>query len=115
MLDGHLLAEGTEFGPCCHGARVGDRGDRTRPPTADTPESSPIGHSCTTGSLHNRVTPAGATPAVDEDAPAPATKPAVINEFDDEEPAVATAPVAAKASTDKAQDILAMIRSRQKA
>ena len=59
--------------------------------------------------------PAGATPAVDEDAPAPATKPAVINEFDDEEPAVATAPVAAKASTDKAQDILAMIRSRQKA
>jgi hypothetical protein len=61
--------------------------------------------------------PAGATPAVDEDAPAPAVKPApaVISEFDDEEPAVATAPVAAKASTDKAQDILAMIRSRQKA
>ena len=61
--------------------------------------------------------PAGATPAVDEDAPAPAAKPApaVISEFDDEEPAVATAPVAAKASTDKAQDILAMIRSRQKA
>jgi hypothetical protein len=63
--------------------------------------------------------PAGAAPAVDEDAPAsaPAAKPApaVISEFDDEEPAVATAPVAAKASTDKAQDILAMIRSRQKA
>ena len=61
--------------------------------------------------------PAGATPAVDEDAPAPAAKPApaVISEFDDEEPAVATTPVAAKASTDKAQDILAMIRSRQKA
>jgi hypothetical protein len=61
--------------------------------------------------------PAGATPAVDEDAPAPAVNPApaVISEFDDEEPAVATAPVAAKASTDKAQDILAMIRSRQKA
>jgi hypothetical protein len=60
--------------------------------------------------------PAGATPAVDEDTPAPAVKPApaVISEFDDEEPAVATAPVAAKASTDKAQDILAMIRSRQK-
>ena len=60
--------------------------------------------------------PAGTTPAVDEDAPAPAAKPApaVISEFDDEEPAVATAPVAAKASTDKAQDILAMIRSRQK-
>ena len=61
--------------------------------------------------------PAGATLAVDEDAPAPVAKPApaVISEFDDEEPAVATAPVAAKASTDKAQDILAMIRSRQKA
>jgi hypothetical protein len=61
--------------------------------------------------------PAGATPAVDEDAPAPVAKPApaVTSEFDDEEPAVATAPVAAKASTDKAQDILAMIRSRQKA
>ena len=61
--------------------------------------------------------PAGAAPAVDEDAPAPAAKPApaVTSDFDDEEPAVATAPVAAKASTDKAQDILAMIRSRQKA
>jgi hypothetical protein len=63
--------------------------------------------------------PAGATPAVDtdEDAPAPSAKsaPVVISEFDDEEPAVATAPVTAKASTDKAQDILAMIRSRQKA
>jgi hypothetical protein len=61
--------------------------------------------------------PAGATPAVDEDTPAPAAKstPAVTSEFDDEDPAVATAPVAAKASTDKAQDILAMIRSRQKA
>jgi hypothetical protein len=63
--------------------------------------------------------PAGAAPAVDtdEDAPAPVAKPApaVTSDFDDEEPAVATAPVAAKASTDKAQDILAMIRSRQKA
>jgi hypothetical protein len=61
--------------------------------------------------------PAGTAPAVDEDAPAPVAKPApvVTSEFDDEEPAVATAPVAAKASTDKAQDILAMIRSRQKA
>jgi hypothetical protein len=63
--------------------------------------------------------PAGAAPAVevDEDAPAPVAKPAPVatSEFDDEEPAVATAPVAAKASTDKAQDILAMIRSRQKA
>jgi hypothetical protein len=53
----------------------------------------------------------------DEDAPAPVAKPAPVatSNFDDDEPAVATAPVAAKASTDKAQDILAMIRSRQKA
>jgi hypothetical protein len=62
--------------------------------------------------------PAGlAAPVVDEDVPAPAVaKPAPVatSDFDDEEPAVATAPVAAKASTDKAQDILAMIRSRQK-
>jgi hypothetical protein len=65
--------------------------------------------------------PAGSAttaPAVDEDAPAPAAKsaPAVSSDFDDEEPPVATAPVEAKpASSDKAQDILAMIRARQKA
>ena len=52
-------------------------------------------------------------------APAPATTTPVPNvassDFDDEEPAVATAPVEAKpASSDKAQDILAMIRARQK-
>jgi hypothetical protein len=41
--------------------------------------------------------------------------PAASNDFDDEEPPVATAPVEAKPSTDKAQDILAMIRARQKA
>jgi hypothetical protein len=55
--------------------------------------------------------------AVDEDAPAPAAKsaPAVSSDFDDE-PTVASAPVEAKpASSDKAQDILAMIRARQKA
>ena len=41
---------------------------------------------------------------------------ATSSDFDDEEPAVATAPVEAKpASSDKAQDILAMIRARQKA
>jgi hypothetical protein len=59
---------------------------------------------------------------VDEDAPAstPATKPApaVASSFDDEDdapaPAVASAPVEAKPSTQKAEDILAMIRSRQK-
>jgi hypothetical protein len=59
-------------------------------------------------------TPAPATADVDEDVPA--TKPApVASSFDEDEPAVATAPVAAKPSTDKAQDILAMIRARQKA
>ena len=46
-------------------------------------------------------------------------KPAPVvasSDFDDEEPTAATAPVAAKpASSDKAQDILAMIRARQKA
>jgi hypothetical protein len=56
----------------------------------------------------------------DEDAPAPATKPApaVSSSFDDEDdapaPAVASATVEAKPSTQKAEDILAMIRARQK-
>ena len=64
--------------------------------------------------------PAGVTPATvdghgDVHVATVSPAPAVISDFDDEEPAVATAPVAAKASTDKAQDILAMIRSRQKA
>ena len=63
---------------------------------------------------------APATPvAVDEDAPAPAVKaaPAVSSSFDDEDDtlAVASAPVEAKPSTQKAEDILAMIRARQKA
>jgi hypothetical protein len=55
----------------------------------------------------------------DEDAPAPAAKaaPAPVSSFDDEDdaPAVASAPVEAKAGTQKAEDILAMIRARQKA
>lgn len=57
---------------------------------------------------------------VDEDTPAPAAKPApaVSSSFDDEDdapaPAVASAPVEAKPSTQKAEDILAMIRARQK-
>ena len=64
--------------------------------------------------------PAGSTPAASEDTSAPMTKaaPAPVREFDDEEPAVASAPVATSspaASSDKAQDILAMIRARQKA
>ena len=60
----------------------------------------------------------GATHA-DEDAPAPVTKPtpAVSSSFDDEDDApasaIASAPVEAKPSTQKAEDILAMIRSRQ--
>jgi hypothetical protein len=65
--------------------------------------------------------PAGtATPAADvsEDAPSAvaAPAPAVSSDFDDEEPAVASAPVEAKpAASGNAQDILAMIRARQKA
>jgi hypothetical protein len=57
---------------------------------------------------------------VDEDTPAPAAKatPAASSSFDDEDdapaPAVASAPVEAKPSTQKAEDILAMIRARQK-
>jgi hypothetical protein len=56
--------------------------------------------------------------AVDEDAPAAVVKPApaVASSFDDEDdaPATASAPVEAKAGTQKAEDILAMIRARQK-
>jgi hypothetical protein len=62
--------------------------------------------------------PGGSVAAhVDEDAPAPAAKPApaVASSFDeDDAPAVASAPVEAKPSTQKAEDILAMIRARQK-
>jgi hypothetical protein len=54
----------------------------------------------------------------DEDAPAPVAKaaPAPVSSFDDEDdtPAVTSAPVEAKAGTQKAEDILAMIRARQK-
>jgi hypothetical protein len=63
--------------------------------------------------------PAGSASAqVDEDAPTPAAKatPASASSFDDEDdaPATASAPVEAKAGTQKAEDILAMIRARQK-
>ena len=57
--------------------------------------------------------PAGAST---ESAPAAVDTPvatSAASEFDDE-PVVASAPVEAKPSTDKAQDILAMIRARQK-
>jgi len=63
--------------------------------------------------------PAGsaATVSADEDTPAVAAAPApvVASDFDDEESATASAPVAAKPATQKAEDILAMIRARQKA
>ena len=62
--------------------------------------------------------PAGSAPAAEETASAPAVAsapaPAASSDFDDEEPAVASAPVEAKPSTQKAEDILAMIRARQK-
>jgi hypothetical protein len=61
---------------------------------------------------------ASGTAHSDEDAPAPVAKPAPVatSSFDDEDdaPAPASAPVEAKPSTQKAEDILAMIRSRQK-
>jgi len=66
--------------------------------------------------------PAGSSAPAAESAPAPtatataAPAPTASSDFDDDEPAVASAPVVAKpASSDKAQDILAMIRARQKA
>ena len=63
--------------------------------------------------------PAGGsgTAHADENVPAPAVQsaPVVASSFDDEDdaPAVASAPVAAKPATQKAEDILAMIRARQ--
>jgi hypothetical protein len=62
--------------------------------------------------------PAGSALAAESAPVATATTPAptASSDFDDEEPPVATVPVEAKpASSDKAQDILAMIRARQKA
>jgi hypothetical protein len=65
--------------------------------------------------------PAGGTTtaaSVDEDAPAPAAKPALkvaapASDFDEDDAPAATAPVAKPAATGKAEDILAMIRARQ--
>ena len=60
--------------------------------------------------------PAGGSSASATES-APASTPAPVaesNGFDDEEPPVASAPVEAKPSTQKAEDILAMIRARQK-
>ena len=63
--------------------------------------------------------PGGSNASADEDTPAPAVKPAsaATSSFDEDDapaPAVASAPVEAKPSTQKAEDILAMIRARQK-
>jgi hypothetical protein len=59
--------------------------------------------------------PAGSSAPVAESAPAATeSAPATSSDFDDEEPPVATAPVAAAPATQKAEDILAMIRARQK-
>jgi hypothetical protein len=58
----------------------------------------------------------GSASAAEEAAPAPATKSAPVStsSFDDEDDAPsATAPVQAKPGTQKAEDILAMIRARQ--
>jgi hypothetical protein len=87
-------------------------------------EASVDGQSYDTERWGQYFRPAGVTAsagavAVDEDtpAPAPAARPAPVaaSSFDDEdEPATASAPVAAKPTTQKAEDILAMIRSRQK-
>jgi len=62
--------------------------------------------------------PAGSSaPVTTESAPAPQATAPAVSDFDDEEAAVASAPVATPASGEpkqNAQDILAMIRSRQK-
>jgi hypothetical protein len=61
--------------------------------------------------------PTGGTAHADEDAPASKPAPAAVSTFDEDDapaPAVASAPVEAKAGTQKAEDILAMIRARQK-
>jgi len=57
-----------------------------------------------------------AAPAIDEDTPVPVAKPTpVASSFDDEDDVPApTAPVAAAKPAQKAEDILALIRARQK-
>jgi len=60
--------------------------------------------------------PAGSSESAPASAPAPKAVPAAVSDFEDDEPPVATAPVtapAAAAPTQKAEDILAMIRARQ--
>jgi len=60
--------------------------------------------------------PAGTTESAPASVSAPKAAPAPVSDFDEDEPPVATAPVAAPtaaAPTQKAEDILAMIRARQ--
>jgi hypothetical protein len=60
--------------------------------------------------------PAGSSESAPASVAAPKAAPAPVSDFDDDEPPVATAPVsapAASAPTQKAEDILAMIRARQ--
>jgi hypothetical protein len=87
-------------------------------------EASVDGQSYDTERWGQYFRPAGVTAstagvvAADEDTPAPVARPApaATSSFDDEDaPATASAPVEAKAGTQKAEDILAMIRARQKA
>ena len=71
----------------------------------------PAGVAAPSGSSTNEdAAPRAAAPAAVKAAPAPAAEPAA---WEDDEPAVAAAPVAKPAGTQKAEDILAMIRSRQ--
>ena len=57
---------------------------------------------------------AAAQPAAAKTAPAPAAKPDLPFEADEDDAPAATAPVTAKPSSQKAEDILAMIRNRSK-
>ena len=58
--------------------------------------------------------PAGTTESAPVSAPATKAVSAPVSDFDEDEPPVATAPVSAPAApTQKAEDILAMIRARQ--
>jgi hypothetical protein len=86
-------------------------------------EASVDGQSYDTERWGQYFRPAGVTASAvagvsaDEDTTAPAARPvpAAASSFDDEDaPATASAPVEAKPATQKAEDILAMIRSRQK-
>jgi hypothetical protein len=83
-------------------------------------EASVDGQSYDTERWGQYYRPSGvAAPAGASAESAPATSESTVttsaaSSFDDEEPAVASASVEAKPSTDKAQDILAMIRARQK-